>query len=161
MEDALKLCLARIDKVMFIEVYFAPTSEEFQEIYGTTWKHLEDEGLLKSLRGHGYDMYQFTGRGWRVALEITGELESPELKANLGKLSQTLKDEVKGRQDPGFLSLDQIAERSGLGADWIFNALDGELIQHCFHQVGAEWEHRGKFVRVPIDFGLPPIRAII
>ena len=120
-----------------------PSDPVFEGIQPTTWQYLVDNRLVKERRASTWRHYEITGWGWRRALEVTGELETQEFKDRLGKLCAAFKDRVKGRQGSVFLNPQRVAEEIGIPWQWIFNVVDGRLIERCFRQHGVRWNSSG------------------
>jgi hypothetical protein len=81
----------------------------------------------------------------------------PDLKAKLSKLTATMKDAVKGRHEDAYFYVHELAGASGLPENFIINVVESRIIDRCFNMRGAEWEDYLKSVRVPLEFGLPPL----
>jgi hypothetical protein len=113
---------------------------------------LADKALAKSAPDARH--YVLTGRGWRAALELRGDIETQAFKERLGKLCAWLKGRVKGRRDDAFVAPQEIEEKIGISRHWVSNTVDAMLIERCFRQRGVQWFKRASLIRVPIAFGL-------
>lgn len=160
MFDALLLMLKELDQDGIDARKFAPPSDIFAPIYPTTWKELEDRLWIRRTDTIGHPFYRFTGDGWRTALDLIWNANQQMLTARLSKLAAALKDKVKGRDREGYVFLDSLAAETELPKNWIFNAIEGRLLDHRFGKTGAYWDERsvrGTMIRVPIDFGMEPL----
>jgi hypothetical protein len=128
----------------------------FTSIQETSWDELVSEGLLSKRRD---SLYFFTAKGWSEAVIRAGDVDSPDFQHRLGQLSKALKDKIKGRQDTAFISLDEVANDSGLPSGWVFNAIDSHLLCRIYGKKDAIWFEgtRGRVIEVPRDFGLVEI----
>src|SRR5215475_2308249 len=70
-------------------------------VYRTTWHELTDRELVTAHDGIGCCRYQLTGSGWREALKVTGQLDTPEFKERFGRLNAVLRSLVNGRKGEG------------------------------------------------------------
>jgi hypothetical protein len=102
-------------------------------------------------------MVIFTGYGWRTCVMSSKLHESEEFKQKLGKLSAALKNSVKGRQYPATLGAHDLGNETGLGWEFVRNAIQGELIQHVFGIKGATGSDDTVVIQVPIDYGDRPL----
>lgn len=132
-------------------VLFTPGIKPQDEaIFKTTWNELESKGYLRS-RGRHYTM---TGSGWRYGLELTDRRYDPLFKQQVGTLIAALKDTVKGRDKDFFPFPRAVAQDTGLPEGLIRNIIESNIIRYWLRRRGAELQHEGSIIRVPIDFGL-------
>jgi len=153
----LELMLAQIGGQAIDRVLFNRDEPPFDEIYPTTWKELAEEYLIKSLDGVGLQLFRLTGHGWYTALEQSNCLSDPTLIEKMSTLSAALKDSVKGRDTEALLYVGTLASQCGLSEDWIFNAIESDLLERHFGRRGAKWADIKNMIVVPIDFGLEPL----
>jgi hypothetical protein len=154
MEKALSLMFEDIGDRFFAHVYIRIDDSRYASIKATTWKELADRYLIRNI-GHGNVI--FTGYGWRTSLMSLKLHESAGFQSKLGRLSAALKDSVKGREHTVVLGSQSVADETGLGWDFVQNALHGELFQHVFGIVGAKISDDTVVIEVPIDFGNRPL----
>jgi len=155
--DVLTLMLERLgDKAIDAEIYYQ-NEDPFDGVPQTTWRELEKFGLTKRFDTIGHPQWQLTGVGWCKALSITKRLSDPQFVSRLSKLTAAMKDAVKGRSEDAYLYVDELVSTSGLGEGFVINAIESRLIDRHFKIQGAKWEHPGKSVRVPLNFGLRPL----
>ena len=147
------------DRATYREV-FDSEAEAFEEIYPTTWKDLEERGLVKGVPAwKGSTLYQLTGLGWLRAISSNGEIETPEFEQKLGRLSAALKARVKGRHQEAAATIDELAQETALPEDWIYNIVDSEYWRHWRHRAGPIFDSVDQlknYVVIPIDFDMEP-----
>src|SRR3989442_1174878 len=92
-------------------------------IYPTTWQELTDRKLVTARTGIGCCRYQLTGSGWREALKLTGQLDTPEFQERFGRLNGVLKILVNGRKEGGFAQTHIVAAQARIPEEWLYNIL--------------------------------------
>lgn len=137
----------------FCTFYISPS--DFPNVIETTWPELVRRGLLKDANMNE-EMYKFTDSGYVKALKVSGRSEKPEFREKLGRLCKVMKDSLKGRSDFALISFQDLVTESGVSEAFASNALDADLIRNILGRIGAEWDGE-HLVKVPNDFGLPPI----
>jgi hypothetical protein len=50
-----------------------------------------------------------------------------------------------------------LAKAARVSKDFVFNTIENHVIDRVFGIQGAQWSHRGKTIRIPQTFGLPPL----
>ena len=75
----------------------------------------------------------------------------------LSRLSAALKDAVKGRSSPAFIYVDVLSNTSNVSENFIYNVIEGQALNFQFGISGATWEHHGRLIRIPLDFGMRPL----
>ena len=106
----------------------------------------------------GGSFCQFTGHGWRTAVDGFWDELEPKLRPMMSKVVASLKDAVKGRNEDAYVYLDSLAADSGVSEDVVFNIIQSELLDYRFNMKGARWyEGRPPLIHVPLDFGLPSL----
>ena len=157
-QKALELMLARLGEQAIDRVLFNRDEPPFDQIYPTTWKELAEKYLIKPLDGAGPQLFWLTGYGWYAALEQANRFSDPTLIEKMSALSAALKDSVKGRDTEALLYVGNLATQTGLSEDWIYNAIESNLVGRQFGRRGAKWAAGIKnTIIVPIDFGLEPL----
>jgi hypothetical protein len=154
-EFAILKYMEQIGGLSVFEVYLR--DEKNADILPTTWEKLKRLGLLVE---HSRGLYRLSGPGWLVGSRLLGQLDTEDIRANLGKLCAALKGKVKGRRAPGFTDVDELVKETGLSAGFIRNAIEANLIQVLFGVQGAEWIsplERGKSIRIPVGFNIEPL----
>lgn len=128
-------------------------------ILPTTWIEFKKRYLIQeALPGSGY--YTLSGSGWIAGLKLLNQFDTPEMKSRTGKLCAALKDRVKGRQYEQLVHVSEIASEADLSEDFVRDAIESDLIRELFGTKGAGWatpQDRGKFIEIPVDFGLPDL----
>ncbi|HTR39866.1 MAG TPA: hypothetical protein VMH80_28530 [Bryobacteraceae bacterium] len=157
---ALELMLQTLGDNAIDTVIFELGSDKFTQVQPTTWKELEDRCLIKRMDAIGHPMCQFTGDGWLAAIELAPKHVKALNEERLSRLAAALKDEVKGRDEDGYVYLNSLAASSELPENWIYNAIEARLLEHWFNRKGANWYGpRGgsPLIHIPVDFGLEPL----
>jgi hypothetical protein len=121
-------------------------SERYRQVRATTWKELLDRGLIKWFCR---DTYQLTEFGWGKGIQLLELDKDPVFRGKLSKLSATLKDQVKGRHEEGYLDVYHAAQLSGLPEDLIFNIIESRILEHSFNMNGARLDSDNTIV-IPI-----------
>jgi hypothetical protein len=154
---ALELTLAQLGEQAIDKVLFDVDCPPFAEIKPTTWEELSGRHLIERLDGIGAAQFRLTGPGWCSALEVTGRRSAPDVVQRVAKLAAALKASVKGRREDAFVSVDALASQSGISGDWVFNAIESDILARWCHMKSASWEPHsihGTLVRVPLGFGM-------
>jgi hypothetical protein len=157
-EKAILLLMDELHGRCFMGVFIDERHDVDKRILPTTWKELKDQGFVRQTNSRW--SYTLSGRGWITGLKLLSQLDTDEMKAKVGTLCAVLKAKVKGRADDNYATVDEIASESGLPDDFVRDAIESDLIQELFGTKGAEWgghEDRGRFIRIPNDFGLQPL----
>lgn len=156
MEQALRLMLGRLgDRAMYKE-FFNPEDPIFTEVYPTSWKELEDRGLVRAHRTYTSVSYELRGTGWFCAMGIDDLFDTPAFEERFGKLSAAIKNHVRGRHEKQITSVGQLVEETGLAEDWIYNIIKAKVWKHQYNRVGAEYDS-DDVIWIPIDFNMPPL----
>lgn len=158
MRDTLRMVSEDVGDAAVWKIDIEAKSDRYKHVHETTWKHLLDQGLIKF---RFFDSYNLTAYGWRKGLEVRRLDKDRSFQAKLGRLSKVLKDEVKGRKAEGYLDVSQVAERSGLSEDFIFNSIEADILWHFFNMHGAHFDgpHSREIV-IPFDFGMEPVEPL-
>lgn len=127
----------------------------YAAVQNTSWNELCSEGLLIKKTD---SLYVFTAKGWSEAL-IRAEITTTAFNQRIGRLAQSLKDQIKGRHHSAIVPFDDVVQASGLPPGWVFNAIDSHLISQIHGKQDASWMDgsRGRLVDIPRDFGLVEI----
>jgi hypothetical protein len=124
-------------------------------IHRTTWQELTDRKLVTARTGIGCCRYQLTGSGWREALKLTGQLDTPEFQERFGRLNAILKLLVNGRKDEAFAQTHIVAAQARIPEAWLYNMLESRIWEHEQRRRGAALDDSKTVVVVPIDFNMP------
>jgi hypothetical protein len=111
-----------------------PKTEDFAAFDTTTWAALTQQGALAAKHAIGRAQYTLTPFGWRIALQLAGQLELPEVRARAAALVQALKAAGKGRASHIGTLVDErtLSATTDLPAGWIYNALSSDLLNEIF-----------------------------
>ena len=137
---------------------YGTNEPEYQHFMATTWAGLKEMGFLDSeFDTFGEDRtYNLTVSGYIKALEISGQLHSPQLRERALVLVRYLKRSIAGRHDPDGTILDpaKIAIDTDLPMGWVFNAILSNLLTYIFPRgnMDLELNSDGDCVRVPSTF---------
>ena len=74
-------------------------------------------------------------------------------------MSEALKKRVKAREESAFVGIVVLAKETGLPENFIFNAIESQLLEERFNMIGASWfgpgGDRTGVIGIPVVFGLP------
>ena len=134
------------------------TDPALTKIFPTSWSDARGLGYVQQVSGFR-SHYQLTGTGWVKGLELNGILNAPDFNTMLGKVCKSLKDLVKGREQAGRIDIEIIARQTEIAVGMISNIIEANLIETRLGRSGATWAKGfgGKWIVVPIDFGLEPL----
>ena len=124
-------------------------------ILPTTWEELKARYLVRTTNVRC--MYTLSGLGWIHGLKLRDEFDSAEMRELAGRLCAALKDKVKGRRSDEMVSVAELAAETKIPESFIRNAVESNLIEKLFGVKDAEWEDRGKFINIPLIFGMRPL----
>jgi hypothetical protein len=153
LDDALLVLMDKVQGQTFLAVFVDERSLD-SRILPTTWIELKNRYLVRQAMSWYYTL---SGSGWIEGLKLLNQLDTPEMKSKAGKLCAALKDRVKGRQYEQIAHVSEIATEADLSEDFVRDAIESDLIRELFGTKGAGWatpEDRGKFIEIPVDFGL-------
>ena len=94
--DALQLMLQRLGDGRISMCFFDTTKPPFNAIQQTTWAELQQGSYLKA----NLKRYRLTAAGWLRALHESGLIQDPVFKHNVGKLFQSVKNNIKDKDRP-------------------------------------------------------------
>lgn len=154
---ALKLMTQEVGENAMRCVFIEANKPEYQDILPTTWKELVDRCMV---RDYGWGTYQLTGCGWLEGVLLLGLPETSEFRQKMSRLASTLKDRVKGRQQEALVDVWAVATESGVSEDFVWNAIESQLLDNCFKIKGAAFDpcdQNRNYVIIPIDFGMQPL----
>jgi len=141
-----------------LDSIFTVNEDPFVQVPNTTWRELEACGFTENRTGlGGPPQCRLTGLGWYEAVLVTRRVDSPQFKTQLCRLTAAMKDQVKGRHQDAYMDSHELASVAGVSEDFIFNAIESRLIDKHYKVHGAEWEHRGQSIRIPLEFGVRPL----
>lgn len=138
-----------------IHVVFTPGQPPVENTLRTTWDELQRRGLVQDESSLVQVRYSLTPVGWVNGLLMR---EPDDLEERCGRLAGALKTVVKGRERDEYTVLKEIAAASGLPEGWVWNAVQGNLLDERFP--GNGFQLRGFedgiacHLRVPRTFGL-------
>ncbi len=134
---------------------FNPSEAPLNDVQSTTWLELQRLYDVEPQPYLGGVFYTLTGAGWLAAMEVTGELD--DLKTRMAPLVAEMKGRVKGRGEVAFDYLESLAAAAGVPVDFAYNVIESDAVGNVLGRHGVRWEHRGKMIRIPEDFGLEPL----
>lgn len=155
-ELALQLMMGELGEHGINELSFEIDKPPYEDIYPTTWQHLEDEYLIERFDTMGVRHCGLTGHGWMEGFRVVGRLETEETKAKVGRAMAEMKKSVEGRGEKAFENVESIAARAAVPRGFICNIIEGRYIETVLNRKGAEWvsDGRGRMVEIPVDFGM-------
>lgn len=159
MDKALKLLLARLGLAAIDSTLFDPSAESFACLPRTTWKELEEAGLVERDPYLEPPRYRLTGVGWIEAIVSAGTFGSAPQDEELGRLAACFKMTVKERNTDAQVDLKTVSSEAGLPEGWVFNVVESNLLETRFQRRGVYWheQHRGRVIIVPSTFGLEKV----
>jgi hypothetical protein len=132
--------------------------KDHSDILPTTWRELEDQGLVRPMHTFGNPQFQLTEHGWREAVVVSGQVADAAMIARAVRLVQALKALVDGRNQIHDSRADErdMSVQTGLPAGWIHNAIKSGLLQQMFPKdmMNAYFDAPGRCFRVPPTFGM-------
>lgn len=150
---ALNLLLEALGNQYYRTPLFNREADVFDKMFSTAWQELIDKCYLRST-ANGYFL-ELTASGWRECLRLSGKLQDDTFKRYLGRISQVLKDRVKGRHHAQFVRPEEVATEVGIPLGLVLNVIDSDLLMYEFNRVTAKWaSHEGGAIEVPTNFGL-------
>ena len=148
---AMKTMLDGIGDAPLDEVPFAPSAHP--DILNTTWDELLATELIEPLPTGEYIL---TGRGWTAGVISTGQVNDPAFQNRIGTVFAVLKALVKGRAGSVTVAFRDIVNQTGLPEGFVFNVIEGRYMEEISKRRGASWVKPGRFVLVPVAFGIEP-----
>ena len=159
LDDAILILIDNLHGQSMLEVFIDERHDVDQRILPTTWSKLKEQYLVRQISNSRWT-YTLSGYGWIRGLKLRGEFDTPEIKQNAGKLAAALKQKVKAvnRAYDQHTDVSELASETGLSEAFIRNAIESSLIRELFGTKDAAWDRdgRGRFIRVPNDFGHEP-----
>jgi len=91
-----------------------------------------------------------------MGLQLSDKWTSDAFRAKAGRLSQTLKHHVKGRNADDLVLLETVCEESTLCDGFVYNAIESHLLRELNGTYDAGWDEggRGRHILIPENFGL-------
>jgi hypothetical protein len=155
-ELALRHMMGELGDNAINELFLEIDKPPYENIYPTTWQHLEDRYLIERRDTMGAIYCRLTGYGWLEGLRITGTLESLEMKERVGQVMAELKTHVDGRQERELEYMDAIVAGAGVSYGFIYNIIESGYIERVLGRKGATWHYDapGRLIVIPVDFGM-------
>jgi len=158
MEHALSVLVRDLQDKAVSEMVFYADRPEYADIFSTTWQELRDRVMLTQIPQT--QIHWLTGPGWYEGVKVSGLRNNPWFVQYMSKLSATLKDYVKGRQDERLVTAYNVAQDASLPFGFVYNAIESRLLDREFNIRGAEWTIQRApklIIRVPPNFGHKPL----
>jgi hypothetical protein len=155
---ALTLCVQAVGDSATNEITLDASHADYSNILSTTWQELHEHHFVTHIDRTPF--YYLTGLGWVKGLEVAGTLQEPEFQAKAGRLSAILKRYVKARQTETLVSTWQVANDSQLPYGFVYNSIDGKLLEKLFKTKGADWKSlipAKMLILIPSNFGHEPL----
>lgn len=137
------------------DAMFSPDTEPFSRCTKTTWESMSRGGWLTETPTSGRPHYTLTPSGFREGLRRVSISENQSLKEELGRLQAAAKKHVEGRNQEAVVSFEGLQKECGLSEEFVFNAIECDLVGHILKTHGPAWLQHGFSVRIPLDLGLP------
>lgn len=156
MQNALVLMMDALGAQALDAVDFVSYQTPFDKVMPTTWDELESRGLVEITNRWNVNTYALTGAGWYRGLKETEKISDPDFRHQMDKLQKTLKDRSE-RQEDVWADAEDVARSAGVSLDFVYNAIESQLLDHERDIYGAEWDlrvgKRGSVIRIPRRFG--------
>ena len=155
-ELALKLMMGELGEYGINELWFEINKPPYENVYPTTWQHLEDQYLIERFDTMGARHCGLTGYGWLAGLRVTGTIQAPEIQEKVGKVMAELRKHVEGREEKEFEHVEAIADAAGVRSGFVYNMIASSYIETVLNRKGAQWHSRApeRMIEIPVDFGL-------
>ena len=147
---ALQLLLRQLGDRKINIFSFDPTIPPFCSVAEATWTELRDMNYVHSaLNSSGYCL---TGSGWLRALQRAGATRNRDFDRDSEKLLASINKLAKRAR---LATLKALAQDSGLPENWIYNAIESNLLEVHYGRKGANWARgfEGTMIYVPRGFG--------
>jgi hypothetical protein len=150
---ALQLMVQHVGDRRISDCAFDAAQEPFNSVPTATWLELKENGFVQRL--HHSTHYTLTGEGWLRALRESGAMREKAFHRRCGDLIAAIKKQVKRAQSGRLVSPQTLARDCGVSADWIYNAVESNLIESEFNRHGITWANgfEGQMIHVPAAFG--------
>jgi hypothetical protein len=129
----------------------------YDKVLPTSWRELTRRGYIKDL---GLKRYELTATGWLYGVELLDLCNQPEFRAQMSRLSATLKGYVKGRAEDALKDIYSVATDSDVSEGFVRNAIKSKLLDRAFKLRGAYFppaeDKRQHYIVIPSDYGLEP-----
>jgi hypothetical protein len=157
MADALQILLERLGERPIDISEVKDDDPAVRSIYRTTWRDLQDEGLIKPHYTIGSCGYFLTGPGWLRAMKDAGRLDTPEFHIAFGQLNATLRRFADIRGEDDFQQFHVVAAEAKVAEPWLYNVLKSEIWQRKYSKFGAKVieEQMENMVFIPSRFNMP------
>jgi hypothetical protein len=151
---ALQLMLRHVGDRRISDWCFDAAQEPFDTIPQATWVELHEDGFVAPLR-ESPTKYTLTGKGWLRALQESGATREKAFRRKCNDLIAAIQKHVKGGSGARMISPHTLARVCDVSEDWIYNAVESNLIEAEFERHGIVWANgfEGKMIHVPIGFG--------
>jgi hypothetical protein len=153
MASAFHLLVDQFQNCKISDAMFSPDTEPFSKCANTTWQSMSRGGWLIGTELGGGLHYGLTKSGLVEGLRRT--VKGQSLKEQLGRLQAAAKIHVEGRNQEAVVNFEELQKDSGLPEEFVFNAIECDLVGHILETHGPAWLHAGVTVRIPLDLGLP------
>jgi hypothetical protein len=155
MATAFHLLVDRFQNSKLPDAVFSAEIEPFSKCANTTWQSMLRSGWLTQIEIKGGQNYVLTPSGLIEGLRLVRIPGDQSLQEQLGRFQGAAKKSLKGRTQPEVVRFENLLKDSGLSAEFVFNALECDLVGHFLKAHGPTWLQRGVTVRIPQDLGLP------
>lgn len=128
----------------------------FKSFVPTTWRELEDQGLIEDRGERPGPSFRLTAHGWLTGLEWSGALKEDGIRDRAIAIRQALKAQVKGREQHYGSGIDvrALAEEVNVPVGWMWNAMQSNLLQKLFPNDLMNATMDRLMIRIPSTFDM-------
>lgn len=147
------------DHPVFACVFTRKEHAWLDEVPRTTFDELEQGGYIQVEEFFGGNRhYQLTPAGWLKAFVVTDRLDTEQEQERREVLLRVLKSKVAARSGIEVVDGREVAQETGLPSGWVCNAVESQLLDHCYPNRHFRLETNGAYdIVIPPTFGLEPV----
>jgi len=150
---ALQLMLQNLGDRRISDCLFDVAQAPLNVVPQAIWLDLQENSYVEHSRDSRH--YILTGRGWLRALQESRATQDKTFRRTVSNLIEAIKKHFKGGHVGRMVSPQTLAQESGIPENWIYNAVESNLIEGEFQKRGIVWANgfEGKLIHVPAAFG--------
>ena len=147
------------DEPVFARVFSRKEHVWLDEVPRTTFDELEQRGYVHIEEFFGGNRnYQLTPAGWLKALMTSDRIDSQAERERRETFLKHLKSKVSARAGNEVVDGREVAAETGLPGGWVFNAVESQLLDHCYPNRHFRLvTNDGYDIVIPPTFGLEPV----
>lgn len=147
------------DEPVFAHIFSGKQHDWLTEVPRTTFDELEQRGYIHVEEFFGGNRhYHLTPAGWLKALVLSDRLDTRQEQERREILLRFLKSKVAARSGRELVDCREVAQETGLPSGWVYNAVESQLLDHCYPNRHFRLETDGGHdIIIPPTFGLEPV----